>query len=274
MLNFYADLHCLLVYSYNKNMDISLSALERLRKKLLDLSFRNKLLNFKHNQSALRVIDELPNQISDTLLSGSKMSFIAINEPKKEELINEGYIKYDEDTKKDIIIKKHPSAKEWAKIQGFDTSFEMPSDYVDDVEDIHNDKYIQTLFYPYEMEKKLKRIHQLSNASINETGSNILYLCVGFLEWKEGNQEDSRTAISPLFSIPVNSKKGKLNIERNVYEYTISYAGDELIENLSLKEKLHNNFGLNLPKLEEGDTPEEYFQKVENSPLQSLKNVL
>ena len=245
-------------------MDISLLALERLRKKLLDLSFRNKLLNFKHNQSALRVIDELPNQIADTLLSGSKMSFIAINDPKKEELINEGYIEYDKDAKKDIIIKKHPSAKEWAKIQGFNTSFEMPDDYVDDIEDIHSDKYIQTLFYSYEMEKRLKKIHQQSTASINETGSNILYLCIGFLEWKEGNQEDSRTAISPLFSIPVNSKKGKLNIERNVYEYTISYSGDELIENLSLKEKLDNNFGLNLPKLEEGDTPEEYLLKVEN----------
>lgn len=244
-------------------MDISLLALDRLRKKLLDLSFRNKLLNFKHNQSALRVIDELPNQISDTLLSGSKMSFIAINEPKKEELISEGYIKYDEDSKKNIIIKKHPTAREWAEIQGFNASFEMPDDYTDDLEGIHNDKYIQTLFYPYEMEKRLKKIHQSSNASINETGSNILYLCIGFLEWKEGNQETSRTAISPLFSIPVNSKKGKLNIEKNVYEYTISYSGDELIENLSLKEKLYNNFGINLPKLEE-DTPEEYFQKVEN----------
>lgn len=241
-------------------MDIKRIALDNLRNRLLDLTFRNKLINFKHNKSCLRIIDELPDQLVETLLSGSKMKFIPIAEPKRLELAEEGYINIDPITKKDIISKKRPTAKEWAKIKGFNTSYQVPDDYSDDNEK-HNDKNIQTIMYPFEMEATLKKIHQLAKISINETGSNILYLSFGFLEWKDDTQD--RSAIAPLFLLPVVIEKGHLNKVKKVYEYTISHSGDEVIENLSLKEKLKNDFGLALPELEEKDTPESYFKKIE-----------
>jgi len=241
-------------------LDIKHDALENLRNRLLDLTFRNKLINFKHNKSCLRVIDELPDQLAETLLSGSKMKFIPISDPKRLELIEEGYIDIDPITKKDVITKKRPTVKEWAKIKGFDTSYQVPSDYSDDDEK-HSDKNIQTVMYPFEMEATLKKIHQLAKTSINETGSNILYLSFGFLEWMDDTQD--RSAIAPLFLLPVNIDKGRLNKVKKVYEYTISHSGDEVVENLSLKEKLKNDFGLALPELEEEDTPEKYFEKIE-----------
>ena len=47
------------------------TALEQLRKKLLDLMARNKLLNFRHTKrSCLRITDELPDQLLEVLLDG------------------------------------------------------------------------------------------------------------------------------------------------------------------------------------------------------------
>jgi very-short-patch-repair endonuclease/precorrin-3B methylase len=267
-------------------MDISLKALEKLRERLLDLTFRNKLLNFKHNKSCLRVIDELPNQLVETLLSGSKMKFIAVNEPTRSELIEEGYRSIEPGTRKEIIHKKDPTAKQWAEVKGLNTSYQMPDDSENGVDDKHQDKDIQTVLYPFEMESTLKKIYQLANTSLNETGSNILYLSFGFLEWKSDTQD--RNATAPLFLMPVTIKKGRLNLEKRVYEYSIEHSGDEIVENLSLKQKLKQDFGLALPILsvkgaplldvegkplldaegnpelsKEDDTPEDYFKKIE-----------
>jgi len=61
------------------------------RLKLLDLSKRNRLLNYRHNKSAIRVIDEQPRQVFDYLVKSAKpkpvgdffcMLFISIEQYK------------------------------------------------------------------------------------------------------------------------------------------------------------------------------------------------
>lgn len=46
------------------------STIEKLRLKLLDLSLRNPLLNFKFTKRTLRLIDELPDQVFSSLIDG------------------------------------------------------------------------------------------------------------------------------------------------------------------------------------------------------------
>lgn len=65
--------------------------LEEMRKKLLDLSLRNNLLNFRHSeksQAHIRIIDELPDQLYETLLSEKELIFKPLpeydNEPQDE----------------------------------------------------------------------------------------------------------------------------------------------------------------------------------------------
>ncbi|MFN9768896.1 MAG: DUF4011 domain-containing protein, partial [Planctomycetota bacterium] len=43
-------------------MDLA-SELERYREKLLDLSNRNPLLNYRKNTRTIQIVDELPNQV-------------------------------------------------------------------------------------------------------------------------------------------------------------------------------------------------------------------
>jgi hypothetical protein len=57
--------------------------------------------------------------------------------------------------------------------------------------------------------------------------------------------------IAPLFLVPVRLHKGRLNREISTYEYTLGYSGEDIIPNLSLREKLRFDFAMSLPELDE-----------------------
>ena len=71
-------------------------ALEKLRHRLLDLTGRNRLLNFTHGrQGNIRIIDAIPNVLHRKLLSEEELRFQAIPSPTRQELIEAGYIEVD-----------------------------------------------------------------------------------------------------------------------------------------------------------------------------------
>lgn len=239
--------------------DQTTSSLENLRKRLLDISARNRLLNFRHTKTAsLRVVDELPDQLVDMLLSDKEMTFKAVPEPSRDDLIKAGYIIVDEETQLEQRIKKDPSAAEWARVIGHDTSYEVPENDDDESNEKHADSEIQTLFYPYELETRLRGLCQKAKTAIEETGSNILYLVLGFLEWHDRD----KTYIAPLFLFPVQLEKGKISSSTRTYQYKLSYSGEDILPNLSLREKLAIDFNVSLPDLDENTLPDTYFETV------------
>lgn len=239
--------------------DQTTSSLENLRKRLLDISARNRLLNFRHTKTAsLRAVDELPDQLVEMLLSDTEMSFEAVPEPSRKDLIEAGYIVVDEETQLEKRIKKDPSAAEWARLIGYDMSYEVPENDADDSDVNHADSEIQTLFYPYELETRLRGLCQKAKTAIEETGSNILYLVLGFLEWHDRD----KTYIAPLFLFPVQLEKGKISSLTRTYQYKLSYSGEDILPNLSLREKLAIDFNVALPALDEDTLPDAYFETV------------
>lgn len=238
-------------------------ALENLRMRLLDLTGRNRLINYRHTKTgSLRMIDELPDQLVETLLSDVEMRFLPVPEPTRNDLIKAGYIKIEEETRQEIHLRKDPTAEEWAKHLGLSTAYEVPKPTTDSREAKHSDKAIQTLLYPYELETRLKSLLHTSESAIQEMGANILYMAFGFLEWFDNSNENAR--IAPLFLVPVRLHKGRLDAKSKTYIYTLSYSGEDIIPNLSLREKLRVDFALALPDLDENTTPEEYFKAVES----------
>ncbi|MDO6564393.1 DUF4011 domain-containing protein [Amphritea sp. 1_MG-2023] len=244
-----------------KANDFSYESLESLRKRLLDLTGKNRLLNFRYSKAGeIRVIDELPDQLHEFLISDRRLNFEPVPEPLKEELIFAGYIEVDEETGEEKLIKPNPTAMEWAKYLGFNTNYELP-DLEESKESKHNDTAIQTLLYPFELEARLRTLRSKSVTAIEETGSNYLYLSFGFLEWFESADSDqSRSA--PLYLIPVSIEKGRLDQATMRYVYTITYTGEDIVPNLSLQEKLRIDFGLGLPDFEEINSPEGYFTEL------------
>ncbi|NQZ10630.1 MAG: DUF4011 domain-containing protein, partial [Algicola sp.] len=253
--------------SSSGNEHFAFDSLRAIRNRLLDLTGRNRLLNFKHGRASLiRVIDELPNQLAEEILTDRAFTFIPVNEPDTQALIKAGYIGLD-DKGQEVRIKPDPTAREWAKYKGLNTDFQLlTSD--NDAEQKHQDRYIQSMLYPRELESQLRNIRARANTAIEETGANILYMAFGFLQWFEDDKPDI-AKLAPLYLIPVRIERAALNQKLGTYTYTIQYTGEDIVANLSLKEKLKFDFSQALPELEPSMLPEAYFELIQNQLLQN-----
>ena len=124
-----------------------------------------------------------------------------------------------------------------------------------------NENQIQTPYFSKELDKKCKKVFSHYNSAIDETGSNLLYLAIGFLEWYEADHSDNKNQ-APLILIPLQIIKSKLNAKTNTYPYSISYSGEGLESNLSLIEKLSHDFGIIFPEYSYDIAPSDYFEAV------------
>jgi hypothetical protein len=67
--------------------DVTQKSIAELRKRLLDLSNRNRLLNFKfsdRSRTHIRVIDKLPDVLYGKLVVGKRLTFAALPTPPDE----------------------------------------------------------------------------------------------------------------------------------------------------------------------------------------------
>jgi len=147
-----------------------------LRRQLLDLTKRNRLLNFRHNKSAVRVIDEQPRQIFDYLVRLAKpMTLIPLEPPDEPE----------DDSPEDDGTRSVSTSVQ-----------------VEEVRERHRDNELQTKLFVETLEARLRRMASKARTIIEETGKNQLYLVLGFLKWKE-RDDSSREIEAPLIMIPV-----------------------------------------------------------------------
>lgn len=163
--------------------------------------------------------------------------------------------------------KSHNEA-DCAKSLGINPDYDLPKSQCKDVSRAaHRNKNLQTLLYPNDLERKLAGLREGARKSIQETGLNTLYLSFGMLEWYESNQSDKRF-LAPLLLYPVTLER-QLRFGR--YEYTLKSCGEEVEENLSLRERLQKDFGIVLPTFNITINGEEkpranlehYFRQVE-----------
>ncbi|HEY1221764.1 MAG: DUF4011 domain-containing protein [Bryobacteraceae bacterium] len=207
--------------------------LDRIRTRLLDLTNRNKLLNFRHSPaSSLRVvnvpIDAAFRQLRDT----EKLAFLPVPEPE-------------------VAGGEAPPAKDYAEELGWNTSFDLGN--VDDRADA-----LPVLLYYEHLDSLSRKIASAAKTAIEESGANMLYLVFGFLEWYESD-DSKQPHFAPLVVLPVaierTGGRGK------AVEAVVEYSGEDVETNLSLVEKMRRDFGLEIPPLEDDDTPETYFAK-------------
>jgi transcription elongation GreA/GreB family factor/very-short-patch-repair endonuclease len=222
-------------------------AIERLRTRLLDLSSRNRLLNYRHPKGRSVQIADNPNLnlVFDRLMDSKSVPFKYVPEP-------------DPDTYEG----KRPEAKLHAARLGISTSFEFPPN--PEGANGHRLHGIQTLLYPADLERQLRKIASEAKTAIEETGSNMLFLVFGFLEFYDSDDSD-RAMLAPLLSLPVALAKGGLDRDTGTYQYSVLHSGEDLAENHTLREKMRRDFMLTLPEYEEEEEPESYFLRIEQA---------
>jgi len=241
------------------------AGLEKVRTRLLDLSKRNRLLNFKHTKSCLRVIDELPDQIFRKLVEGKSLSINPVRIPNSKKLADEVRGRLEELRGSELL--KYVAEQ----VYGFNTNYELPEPDPDGpAEARHIDNYLQAYQFPEPLEATVSSLSRAAKLAIEETGSNMCYLAFGFLEWSEVEFPD-KSYLAPLMLVPIAVSKGDVDAETRTYRYQIRYSEEDLMPNLSLIEMLRLNFSISLPSpLEPQETNgyesvEDYWARCQES---------
>lgn len=210
------------------------SALAQLRLKLLDLTGRNRLINFKHTVGkSLQFVEGQPADIYQKLVEAnnkSTINILGLPEPSRHDWVE-----------RNGRLQK-PEPREWAKAQGVHVSFDIPNIVGSD-----GNSNVRALMYLDDLAKHCRKIEREAILAIEETGANMLFLVLGFLEFPDQKDSD-RTFAAPLISIPVTLLKKEVI---GIQTFSLQFTEDDISENLSLKEKLRNDFGLILPELDE-----------------------
>jgi hypothetical protein len=216
--------------------------LERIRSRLLDLTNRNRLLNFRHTpRSSLSVVGVLPDILFGTLIEGDSVTFKSVPEPD--------------------AAGPRPKVVDHARQIGLPVSVDLPARGSLRVVRGGRAGKVQTLHYSKDLEAILRRISYIARTAIEESGTKMLHLIFGFLEWFESDHS-GQPHLAPLLLVPVAIEKGNTDRASGTFTYEITYSSaDQIEENLSLREKLKRDFGLDLPELSDEEAPESYFLK-------------
>ncbi|MDN3987024.1 DUF4011 domain-containing protein [Zwartia vadi] len=223
------------------------SALEQLRLKLLDLTGRNRLINFKHTAGkSLQFVEGHPAAIYQKLVetnNKANISVLGLPEPGRIDWVDRnGRL-------------QRPEPREWAKSVGVSTGYDILG-----AGEESDESNVRALMYPDDLAKHCRKIEREATLAIEETGANMLFLVLGFLEFPDQRDSD-KTFTAPLISVPVSLQKKEV---AGIQQFSLQYTGDDISENLSLREKLRNDFGLVLPELgEEQIDVNGYFVEIQ-----------
>lgn len=188
----------------------------RWQRKLLDLSLRNRLLNFADTkQSIPLVLLEVP-RLEDMLADGIRFSITSLND-------------------------ENP-------VGDRDSDFHRQQ-YGEDIEATYAREALdrKELCAPLagkELTGRLTTLYRKAKSDMSEGGTNTLFLAVGFLRWKK-SAEEKRVYRSPLLLLPV-----KLTRRSAMSGYKLSHHEDEVRFNATLLQFLKQDFGLRIPVLE------------------------
>lgn len=290
----------------------AMAQLKALRKKLLDLSKRNKLLNYKHSvrsRDHIRIVDEILEETFDRLTKGKKFGLKPLPEPNpsmlepedentdlfhaylREARGSEDYVRRsekigssideDDDNYEEIVenelnalerkirneIREElgmlPLAKQanqsnasWAKQHGISSSYSLIGAGAE-LKSEHYDNYLQTLFLPEDLERKLESIHKISEESDRERGVSTLFAIFGFLEWFEADASDV-SLYAPLLLLPLSILKDR---KANGISFKIEATDDTPVVNETLAVRLKDE-NIVLPDFDEDKGVEHYFKCV------------
>lgn len=244
-----------------------------LRRKLLDLSMRNQLLNFRPRSRTIEVVNDSPSHIYDYLvLNEKKMQFLPQRDEKDlekeakkarnslpEDLSEENSALLESMVENLKIAKIDATTPEGETEEEGSQLWEFPPIDEETVEEEKN-RFLETELTPSELQRRLFYINQRARTMLQEQGYNILYLGLGFLEWDEPHVPDIRKA--PLVLIPVILERRKVGMS-----FSIHWDGNDILTNISLQAKLKEQ-DIELPEFNmpaNGEGIKKYLKEVKKA---------
>ncbi|XAL98626.1 DUF3320 domain-containing protein [Phycisphaeraceae bacterium D3-23] len=192
--------------------------LDRWKRKLLDLSLRNRILNHRDTRKSIPLLCPDLAKLEDLLTDGEKFEIVPRSRLKKET-----------DPRSDEL---HTERTGEDRVQTYLTA-----------ELKHGRTYADLA--DGELDKRLLEIYRAARLMFEESGANTLYLALGFLEWYE-SPSHTKPRLAPVLLVPVALER--LSAQRG---YRLSILDDEPRINVTLLEKLRTEYDLDVAGLDE-----------------------
>lgn len=184
-------------------------------RKLLDLSLRNSLLNFRPGSSSVKIMTASIGKLEDEISGGEEFRICP--------------------APTDAILTAADG-----KLFELENDKEQISAIADEELRSHR---LRTYMTENELQKTMSKLRRQAKLSLEENGANTIYLALGFLEWYETDSSE-KPRYAPLVLIPVNITK-KVRDKA----FTIKLRDDGVQINITLLEMLKQNFGIDIQGL-------------------------
>ncbi|MES2259746.1 MAG: DUF3320 domain-containing protein [Pseudomonadota bacterium] len=191
--------------------------LAKWKSRLLDLTLRNRLLNFKPAKTTLRLVCPDPGALEDLLSEGTEFKIRALP------AVMSGADNRD--------------AAVFAARQGA-----APLDAL--ARDALARREIIVDVAPDGLDARLLEIFRTAGTGLEEGGANTLFLAFGLLQWQEDKDAEARH-LAPILLIPVTLSR--LSVRSG---FRLTRHDDEALVNPTLVQKLAQDFSLKLPSFE------------------------
>ena len=189
--------------------------LQRWRRRLLDLTRRNNLLNYRAGKSSLKIICPDPGKLEDKLADGARITIAPVETTA---IAGQDELLHEQQTGERISDDYARMALEKNQIL-----VDLPKE---------------------ELDKRAVAIYRKAQTALQEGGSNTLYLALGFLLWKK-NEKDTRRSHAPLILLPVTLERKSVRSGIRMVAH-----GDEPLFNTTLLQLLRQDFEINIDGLD------------------------
>lgn len=187
------------------------------KSRLLDLSLRNRLLNFRETKTMIRMLCAEPEHVEDALAAEKELTL----RPRPK-------VMSEEDP-------RHP--RTYTKEQRADALLEH-------LREALNQGRLHTALEEAEHAKRLTELYRAARNALDENGTNTLYAAVGILEWRETEHSD-KVHCAPLLLVPVELKR------KSVLEgFSLHRLDEDARLNVTLMEMLRQDFRKEIPGLD------------------------
>ncbi|MBO5071303.1 MAG: DUF4011 domain-containing protein, partial [Roseburia sp.] len=179
-------------------------------RKLLDFSLRNTLLNFRVTKNSFQLMAADLSELEDKLADGKDFRIMEI--PSEWTISLRDTKMFEIETEKDLI--KSIATEEFKSSR------------------------IRTFLDEVELDRNLKSLYRSAKMSMEENGTNTLFLALGFLRWFESDVSE-KARYAPVVLVPVD-------IVRNVRNkgFVLRSRQEEAQVNITLLEYLRQDHGI------------------------------
>ncbi|MEE0839162.1 MAG: DUF3320 domain-containing protein [Acutalibacteraceae bacterium] len=183
-------------------------------RKLLDLGLRNNLINLRYSKTIVPILTSGLDDLEDALSSGSEFTVL----PRPADWKSEGE-------------------------EGFETNHDL-GEYINVIKSEFANKRLRSVYTDAELSRIIKGLYRTAKSSLEENGANTLYLSLGILRWYE-SQRSKKPRYAPLVLLPVEIIRKAAN-----KGFTLRVRDDEPQINITILEKIKQDFGLSVTGLE------------------------